>query len=141
MRWIEHQITVLPVLLCVALLLLSGCSPARTGLIGGETVTPERLREISASLFTTAVEPESDSEPVATLDGVTGPVYWAAGGSVLHLDADCYHLARASQILTGTVEEAIAAGKQTLCASCQKRHAESTAATADPATAPVEVAP
>lgn len=141
MRSINHRIAALPVLLCAALLLLPGCSPAQTGLIGGETVTPERLREISASLFTTAAEPGSESEPVATLDGVTGTVYWAAGGSVVHLDADCYHLAHASQILTGTVEEAIAAGKQILCVSCQKRHAESTAATEDPAAVPIEVTP
>lgn len=47
-----------------------------------------------------------------------GTVYWVAGGSVWHLTDRCSSLARSKQILSGTVEEAISAGKSRACKIC-----------------------
>lgn len=120
--------------LCLFLLLLvtlmaAGCRDLPSGFIGGETLTPERLQEISASLFPPATEPKVETAAVPSavpspeLSAIEGSVYWTDGGSVLHIDESCYHLGRSDTVHSGSVEEAVAAGKTRLCATCRDRHA------------------
>lgn len=112
-------------LLLSGFLMAAGCRDLPSGFSGGETLTPERLQEISASLFPPATEPKAEAvtEPSPVLSAFEGTVYWADGGSVLHIDETCYHLDRADTVHSGSVEEAVAAGKTRLCASCRDRHA------------------
>lgn len=111
-------------LLSVSLMAV-GCHDLPSGFSGGETLTPERLEEISASLFPPTTEPKAEAvaEPSPDLSAIEGTVYWADGGSVLHIDETCYHLDRSDAVHSGSVEEAVAAGKTRLCASCRDRHA------------------
>ena len=45
-------------------------------------------------------------------------VYWTRFGGVYHTHEDCYHLNRSDTLVTGTVEQAIAAKKTRLCKNC-----------------------
>ncbi len=101
--------------------LATGCREIPNGFVGGETLTPEALREISASVFTQPAEP--DNETVAAdpaLSGYGKEVYWLDGGSVAHTDRGCYHIAHSENVRSGSPDDAIAAGKTALCASCRK---------------------
>lgn len=45
-------------------------------------------------------------------------VYWTKGGSVYHAIKECSSLRRSTEILCGTVQQAIEAGKLSLCKIC-----------------------
>ena len=47
-------------------------------------------------------------------------VYWTQFGTVYHLDQDCQHLNRSSELFEGNVTTAIEAGKTRLCKTCAK---------------------
>lgn len=123
LRWLGCAVSLF-LLLSVSLITV-GCRDLPSGFIGGETLTPERLEEISASLFPPATEPETETVAVLSpeLSSIEDTVYWTDGGSVLHIDETCYHLDRSDIVHSGSVEEAVAAGKTRLCASCRDRHA------------------
>lgn len=111
-------------LMLFALLSTAACAavPASDTFKGGETVTPERLAEISAEVFTGT----APAEPPALPDfdpadpAFSGTVYWTAGGKVIHTDPACFHLNRA-ETLSGSVSDAVAAGKTGVCSVCQRR--------------------
>ena len=91
-------------LLCLPLTACADLVPGRDDFRGGETVTPDRLAEVSAALFTTVeTEPVTLPDPDPLLATWDGPVYWTSSGSVVHTDPECYHLARASEVLEGSV--------------------------------------
>ena len=48
-------------------------------------------------------------------------VYWTKNGSVWHIYSDCGHLANSKEILSGSVNEALEAGKSGICSSCDKK--------------------
>lgn len=70
---------------------------------------------------TTAAPPET-TPPVtsAPAENQTDTVYWVKNGGVWHLRRDCSSLSRSKEILSGTVDEAIAAGKERVCKLCGK---------------------
>ena len=47
-------------------------------------------------------------------------VYWTQFGSVYHLDTECQHLNRSSELFEGDVATAIEKGKTRLCKTCAK---------------------
>ncbi|MCQ2430947.1 MAG: hypothetical protein MJ192_11535, partial [Clostridia bacterium] len=74
-------------LLCLPLTACADLVPGRDDFRGGETVTPGRLAEVSAAVFTTAeTEPVTLPDPDPSLAAWDGPVYWTASGSVVHTD-------------------------------------------------------
>ncbi len=111
--------------MALAVLLLVGCSRNPDGFTGGELLTPEKLREISASVFTDPAEP--DTQPPAVdpaLAAYAGEVYWLDGGSVAHTDRSCYHISRSENVRSGSPADAAAAGKTALCAVCRRHMTE-----------------
>ncbi len=48
-------------------------------------------------------------------------VYWTQYGKSFHIDENCFHIADSSTKTSGTLEEAIAAGKKDPCDSCLER--------------------
>lgn len=48
-------------------------------------------------------------------------VYWTKSGTVWHLYSDCSHIKNSSDVIYGSVEEAISSGKIKLCSNCEKR--------------------
>lgn len=106
--------------LAVAVCLFAGCRGIPDGFVGGETLTPEKLREISAAVFTDPAEPDTQP-PVAdpVLAAYAGRVYWLEGGTVAHTDRNCYHINRSEDVRSGSPADAVAAGKTTLCTACR----------------------
>ncbi len=66
-------------------------------------------------------------EAVAEAAAGTG-VYWTEHGKKFHLYEDCQALDRSETLMTGTAQEAIDAGKGTICKFCEKRHEKELAA-------------
>ena len=126
----------LALLMTVLLLVLPSCAPS-DGFTGGRPITKEDLESVSASLFTTAAEPEdeqtatpptnettasdtdTDTEPAET--DPTDTVYWLSTGSVYHLDANCSHIAGKENVNQTSVQEAEENGRR-LCKTCEKKH-------------------
>ncbi len=76
----------------------------------GETLTPDQLEEISEQIFSGDNDASSETVP--------GMVYWLKNGEVYHTDRGCRHLDRKTDVLMGTPEEAVAAGRIKACAVC-----------------------
>ncbi|MBQ5986905.1 MAG: hypothetical protein IJL59_06535 [Clostridia bacterium] len=64
--------------------------------------------------------PISKEEAEAAEATITGDVYWTAFGHKYHTSEDCQAI-RNSNLFVGDVSEAIAAGREDLCAFCAKR--------------------
>lgn len=60
-------------------------------------------------------------EAVAEAAAGTG-VYWTAHGKKFHLYEDCSALNRSEELVMGSAQQAIDAGKGTICKFCEKRH-------------------
>ena len=55
-------------------------------------------------------------------DGLgNGEVYWSRFGKKYHFYSDCSSLSRSEELTRGTVNEAFAAGRDSLCKICEKR--------------------
>ena len=72
---------------------------------------------------TTAVPEKASRETVSetTLDRndkVSHTVYWVKSGKVWHTTKDCPSLSRSKSILSGSVDDAMAAGKERVCKRC-----------------------
>ncbi len=64
---------------------------------------------------------EQKTEAESVLEGYT--LYWTSGGSRYHLDQDCQALVNSSELVGGTIDEAISSyGKDFLCKFCMKKH-------------------
>ena len=91
---------------------------------GGESINADILSSIAESIFNETQadeigEHQSSSTTHSEHDGI---YYWTASGSVYHKWPDCGHLKNSSTISSGSKEEAILAGKEKLCSSCDKNN-------------------
>ena len=66
--------------------------------------------------------PISEEEQQAAMTEIEGDVFWAPSGKVYHMDEDCQAFTQSEELIVGSVEEAIAAGRTRLCSFCAKRH-------------------
>lgn len=92
-------------------------SPAETGRATNESTdgvfTPVVLPEASSETVGISVDTEVfESEPTEYT------VYWVKSGEVWHISEKCRSLARSKTVLSGSVDEAIAAGKSRACKIC-----------------------
>ena len=78
----------------------------------GTEVTEERSEVVSETVSVTETEADSYDE--------SATVYWTKSGSVWHTTDKCHHLKKSKSIESGSVEEAIEAGKSKVCSSCGK---------------------
>ena len=106
----------LALLMTVILLLVLPSCGASDEFKGGRPITKEDLESVSASLFTTAAEPEDEQ----TATPPTDTVYWLTTGSVYHLDPNCSHIAGKENVNQTSVQEAEANGRR-LCKTCEKK--------------------
>ena len=67
--------------------------------------------------------PISQEQQQAAINAINQDVYWAPHGHVYHTHDDCQSLNKSEELTYGTVEQAIAAGRERLCAFCAKRDA------------------
>ena len=88
----------------------------------GETIDAEKLRE----MFLADTEPSADTTASTetakhddtSADEAVDTVYWVKNGEVWHTKSTCSSLSRSKNILSGTVEEAMLAGKNRVCKRC-----------------------
>ncbi|MBR4165582.1 MAG: hypothetical protein IKR43_05040 [Lachnospiraceae bacterium] len=70
--------------------------------------------------------PVSAEEKQVAEANISGEVCWTRYGKVYHIYVDdetwCQHLNNSDSVITGSVEEAIAAGKTRLCKTCAHNH-------------------
>lgn len=85
--------------------LISSCTP-ETVVFVGETLSHDELRDMT---FSESVTAESVADPT---------VYWTEGGSVWHKDIKCSSLSDSKDVLSGTVSDALAHGKERECKRC-----------------------
>lgn len=96
----------------------------------GETIDIEELRktfltdtEVTSDttepiVVTTPDDTSANLTDIVTNDEATDTVYWVKGGEVWHTKSTCASLSRSKSILSGTVEEAMLAGKARVCKRC-----------------------
>lgn len=87
----------------------SDTTAAATTTAHTETTTSDHAATTTAHTETTAQERSTDAQDI---------VYWTVSGSVWHTDKNCSSLEHANEILSGTVNEAIAAKKSRVCKKC-----------------------
>lgn len=103
--------------------------PVETTVPETEPVTspPETVAETSPA--TSRPEPLFETPPVTSApetlpprsaNDTTDTVYWVANGEVWHLTESCPSLSRSKNIKSGSVSEAMAAGKARVCKRCGK---------------------
>lgn len=80
--------------------------------------------ETESSRSDTEAESDTSKDEDSTRQDNTetsNTVYWTKGGGVYHLYEDCSYIKSSSEILSGSAEEAIEAGKSGVCSRCQNR--------------------
>lgn len=79
--------------------------------------------ETESSQSNKETESDSSKEESTKKDNeeTDNTVYWTKGGGVYHLYKDCGYIKSSSEILSGTVEEALEAKKSGVCSRCQNR--------------------
>lgn len=93
----------------------TGCTDAKTY---GNTV------KVNGSVISSvSKEVESKTDPLS--DDIEGCVFWTKSGAFWHTSIDCHYLSRSKTIIHGTVEDAMFAGKSSICSSCSKRSSDS----------------
>lgn len=90
--------------------ILCGCEK-ETKYYAGEKVSPDDIARYSEKIF------DETADPIIE----TGVYYWTPDGGKYHIFRDCSSLANAKTVLSGTLEEGMAAGKSGLCKTCEKR--------------------
>ena len=110
-------------LLLVCTCLLCSCR-RRAEFSGGQTLSDEEAREMLSALQ------EEPSAEEAVYYFVTG------SGTVYHSSASCTYLKNSGNVQTGSLSQALAAGKERLCSACAKAGASAlTTDNADPSRA------
>lgn len=85
-----------------------------------ETAVTEPVTEATVTDGTDTSGDTAGTEPPEST------VYWTAGGKVYHTDRGCYHLAKSTNVLSGSIADAEQAGKTGLCSACAKSASKST---------------
>ncbi len=65
--------------------------------------------------------PLSAEDKENALSAIEGNVYWSPFGKVYHTDPECHTLNQSDELTTGSVDQALAAGRTRLCSYCAKR--------------------
>ena len=118
------------------LMSLTSCSIVDTNnrFVGGNLLDDDMMSEIREEIFGSDLNngENSETEEANTGDneaseseekedmGDTSTVYWTKSGKVWHISKDCGSLKRATEIISGSVEEAKNEGKERACSRCDK---------------------
>lgn len=81
-----------------------------------ETTTSTSVTTGGSEVILPTVPFEPETTVVEEAD--SGTVYWTPGGSVWHTTESCSSLSRSKEIISGTEEQAIQAGKERVCKKC-----------------------
>ena len=106
---IKH--TVMALIACLLLFSLVSCTVPEP-FEQGEVLTAD---EVEAKRD--ALRKEKDEQANKPYDGMC---YWLAGGKVYHISPDCSYIRNKENVLSGTKDEALGAGKEQVCSVCGK---------------------
>ena len=85
----------------------------------GEELSAEEIFELSEQFpRETETVKETETEAEETVEPADGIVYYSEGGEVWHEWRTCGHLSQKNEIFTGSIEDAMAAGKERGCSYC-----------------------
>jgi hypothetical protein len=111
----------LAVLLIFSVCLACGCSDYSrpnedTEFYGGDLLTPEDVQSIVDAVS------EAHTEKYSTETDENGEqiVFWTEGGKVWHVSYHCPTVKRATGVIQGSEDEALAAGKTRPCSICSE---------------------
>jgi hypothetical protein len=108
----------------IATAILAGCVERLVGedtdFSTGEVLTPEMIE----SIFNEISVPVTEKYPTETDSNGEVLLYWLEGGSVWHTSLKCGSVARASaeNLHTGSLSDALSAGKERGCKLCAKNY-------------------
>ncbi len=80
------------------------------------TLPPETTAQTETTAWPETTAPVTADEPVSEVDPDT--VYWSPSGGVWHIDAACSSLKQAKAVISGSISDAMAAGKARVCKTC-----------------------
>lgn len=106
-------------ILSAVLISCSTYSSGDSGFYTGDTLTPEAVESIWLAISEREAA-ESEKYPPTTDESGAAVLFWTSNGKVWHASAECSSLKRSTNINSGTIEEAEAAGKQRACSVCAK---------------------
>ena len=91
---------------------------------GSKTETQTERNDVTASTEIHTCD-ESDTVKIyetetEIFEEQTDIVYWTKSGSVWHVSDQCRYIKNSKGVLSGSVEEAMEAGKEKVCSSCGK---------------------
>ena len=110
---------ILMVLILLTALLCSCGANEATVSYNGTELSAEEIFELSESFpRETESESEAETKPEETVEPADGIVYFSEGGEVWHEWRTCGHLSQKNEIICGSIEDAIAAGKERGCSFC-----------------------
>ena len=105
-------------------LALTSCSSALPQVeYNGRPLTEEELADMQEELERAEKAKETEGEVVTeavteTEEPADGIVHWTKGGTVWHERESCVRISKKDTIQTGSIEQAMAAGKARGCATC-----------------------
>ena len=109
-------------MIAVLLVAFSLCACARPPQVeyDGAVLSSEEIRALGKKALTqteTLMQTETEKETHEPADGI---VYWTEGGEVWHEWRDCSRISKKNPVLTGSIEDAMAAKKDRGCSFCCK---------------------
>ncbi|MCQ2427125.1 MAG: hypothetical protein MJ137_01815 [Clostridia bacterium] len=116
MRRKQLTVKLLCIIICLASAALQGCGErfGHDDFYAGETVTPEQLESIAGMIR----DEQTEKYPALTGDEGEQLFCWTPGGSVYHRSRACFSLNSSGEVINGTLDEALAAGKTRPCSVC-----------------------
>lgn len=114
----------LSALLCSVVIFLSACSTYSQGkdaFAAGDTITPERLDELSRNISDTTDDVSEKAETVEVKFSYSGKCYWVKGSEVFHTSSDCRYIKNSDNVNSGEPYSAASDGCERMCSACLKK--------------------
>ena len=116
------QISVSALILVLSLLFVScsSYSQSNQAFVAGETLTPQKLDEISRQIFDTTTKDENTTE-VEIQFSYDGVCFWVKGSEVFHISTDCRYIKKSKNVKSGDDYAAASDGCVRMCSACEKQ--------------------
>ena len=98
-------------------------APSETTTVAPDTseIPNETTSSAPETSETTAPTTETDEQPDETTKPDSVTVYWTESGTKYHTHRDCGSLKNSTNVISGTLDEALEAEKEGLCKHCEKK--------------------
>lgn len=120
--WLNNNLGLIMAVLCflpVVILILTNKTADKKAKAIGTAVAVVCL--LIAGVTGIDFNPISSEQLEAAEKAITTEVFWTKAGGVYHTSSECSHLNHSYELITGTVEQAVAESKTRLCKTCAKR--------------------